>query len=111
MQVLLLLWWLGNGEEDNCNFQFQQRNRQASIQHGISHSELFACDNDIARRYATDKGVEKVEKKSNIVGIVDKTKYEKVNRVYRGGGSPTITARDFKDPIKVLRRWTTEKEC
>ena len=72
---------------------------------------MFACDNDITRRYATNKGAEKVEKKSNIVGIVDRTKYEKVNRVYRWGAAPTITARDFKDPIKVLRRWITKKEC
>ena len=38
-----------------------------------------------------------------MLGIINPNGYEKVNRVYSSGGvSPTITARDYKDPIKVL---------
>ena len=38
-----------------------------------------------------------------MIGIIDPDGYEKVNRVYSPSGDcPTITARDYKDPIKVL---------
>ena len=38
-----------------------------------------------------------------MIGIIDPVGYEKVNRVYSPSGDcPTITARDYKDPIKVI---------
>ena len=38
-----------------------------------------------------------------MLGIIDPNGYEKVNRVYCiHGDSPTITARDYKDPIKII---------
>lgn len=38
-----------------------------------------------------------------MIGIIDPDGYEKVNRVYSPSGDcPTITARDYKDPIKVM---------
>ena len=37
------------------------------------------------------------------LGVIDKDGYERVNRVYSiYGDSPTITARDYKDPIKIV---------
>lgn len=38
-----------------------------------------------------------------MLGIINPDGYEKVNRVYSPQGiTPTITARDYKDPIKIL---------
>lgn len=37
------------------------------------------------------------------IGIIDSSMYEHNNRVYPGWGySPAISAREWKDPIKVL---------
>ena len=38
------------------------------------------------------------------VGIIDNSGYEKANRVYKGGKCPAIQSRDFKDPIKVIKK-------
>lgn len=45
-----------------------------------------------------------MDKNCNQVGIIDPDGYEKVNRVYKGGCLPTITARDYKDAIKVIKQ-------
>ena len=38
-----------------------------------------------------------------MIGIINPDGYEKVNRVYNPSGDcPTLTARDYKDPIKIL---------
>lgn len=38
-----------------------------------------------------------------MLGLIDPEGYERVNRVYDTSGlSPTITARDYKDPVKIL---------
>ena len=40
---------------------------------------------------------------AKMLGIINDNGYEKVNRVYDiSEESPTITARDYKDPIKIL---------
>lgn len=44
-----------------------------------------------------------------LVGIIDENGYEKVNRVYKGGISPTVTARDYKDAIKVVKRYDKKR--
>ena len=42
-----------------------------------------------------------------MLGIIDPDGYEKVNRVYgTHGDCPTITARDYKDPIKTSKNTT-----
>lgn len=51
-----------------------------------------------------------MEKKCKQVGVIDTGGYEKVNRVYRGGCSPTMTARDYKDAVKVLKRWNRKSK-
>ena len=38
------------------------------------------------------------------VGIIDNSGYEHANRVYKGGECPALQSRDFKDPIKVVKR-------
>ena len=41
--------------------------------------------------------------KEIMLGILDPAGYEKVNRVYSPKGlTPTITSRDYKDPIKIV---------
>ena len=41
--------------------------------------------------------------KTSPIGIIDNNKYEHNNRVYGWFGyCPAISAREFKDPIKVL---------
>lgn len=38
-----------------------------------------------------------------MLGIINPDGYEKVNRVYSiMGECPTLTARDYKDPIKIV---------
>ena len=38
-----------------------------------------------------------------MLGLLDANGYEKLNRVYSVNGlCPTVTARDYKDPIKVM---------
>ncbi len=55
------------------------------------------CNNNSTERQF---GYGKMEK---MLGVIDKEGYEKVNRVYSiQGESPTITARDYKDPIKIV---------
>ena len=46
-----------------------------------------------------------MDKRCKQIGIIDNNGFEKANRVYKAGSSPTIQARDFKDSIKVLRKW------
>ena len=42
-------------------------------------------------------------KKEIILGIIDSNGYEHGNRVYSIQGiNPTLSARDFKDPIKIV---------
>jgi len=50
-----------------------------------------------------------MEKKCHQIGIIDKTGYEKANRVYSGGVSPTIQSRDYKDAVKVVKKWKKRK--
>lgn len=45
-----------------------------------------------------------MEKKCNQIGIIDKKGYWQANRVYSGNCCPTLLSRDFKDPIKVIKR-------
>ena len=47
-----------------------------------------------------------MEKKIKYVGVIDKDGFVAANRVISGGGTaPTILSRDYKDPIKVLKKW------
>lgn len=48
----------------------------------------------------------RMEKKIKYAGVIDKEGFTSANRVIIGGGiSPTILARDHKDPTKVLKKW------
>lgn len=50
-----------------------------------------------------------MEKTCRQVGVIDNKGFQKANRVYRGGSSPTVQARDYKDPIKVVKKW--KRKC